>query len=112
MSQRLHAIEIDCDALPYALVKACRWAGFQDPEDVRWCRLCHFQKRQPTWRDFFHFRTLKALFVRDKTRDLECNCGQELPTLGMYIFTLSTGDVENYYLGQCSRCRTMYWEKE
>jgi hypothetical protein len=111
MSQRLYAIDLACDSIPYPLVKACRQVGFQDPEDVRWCRVSHIRKRHPSWRDFFHLGTWKALFGRGRATGPSCTCGQELPELATYAFTLNTGREEHYLLGQCSRCRTMVWEE-
>jgi hypothetical protein len=31
--------EVDCDAPPYAIVRACARLGFRSPPDVRWRRL-------------------------------------------------------------------------
>ena len=42
MANPLGPIEIDCDAPPYAIVRACQRIGIRTPEDVRWARLSHF----------------------------------------------------------------------
>ena len=39
MSSQQGPLEIDGDAPPYHIVRACRQLGFRDPEEVRWCRL-------------------------------------------------------------------------
>jgi hypothetical protein len=41
---------------------------------------------------------------------MACAC-QELPRLQGYQFLLSSGIEVLYYLGQCSRCRTIFWEE-
>jgi hypothetical protein len=40
---------------------------------------------------------------------LACSCGQPLPYLTRYKFTLNDQDVVFYSLGQCVRCKTVYW---
>jgi hypothetical protein len=111
MSNRLGPLEIECDAPPYSIVTACRRVEFEDPEDVRWCRLGQVLdvpsseweglKRQP-WK----------LLVRMAAPDVRtCVCGSRLPSLDRYTFTYLTGHEASYLLGQCKRCRTIYWEE-
>jgi hypothetical protein len=38
-------------------------------------------------------------------------CGHVLPTLEKYAFTFAFGKVVDFLLGQCHRCRTMFWEE-
>jgi hypothetical protein len=111
MLHRLNTAEFECDSLPYALVKACRKIGLRDPEDVRWCRLSNFRSRIPGWRDLFSLRTWKALFGLWENGRRGCTCGQQLPVLEKYTFTLKCGRQEDYLLGQCSVCRAIYWEQ-
>jgi len=40
-----------------------------------------------------------------------CRCGQKLPSLDRYTFTYLTGHEASYLLGQCPRCKTVYWEE-
>ena len=37
MSSELGLLEVECDAPPYPIVRACRKLGLIAPEDVRWC---------------------------------------------------------------------------
>ena len=104
-------MNIDCDAPPYAIVRACRKIGLQAPEDVRWFRLSRFRKGQSARLEFFNPRTWKALLGMQESRNSTCTCGQELPLLERYTFTFRTGRQSSYLIGQCRRCRTIYWDE-
>jgi hypothetical protein len=111
MSNRLGPLEISCDAPPYSVVCACRQVGFQSPEDVRWSRISQVldvpadewqaYKRQP-W---------KLLLRMSQAAGPSCRCGQRLPGMDQYTFTYLAGNEVSYLLGQCNRCRTIYWEE-
>jgi hypothetical protein len=112
MSSSLGPIDIVCDAPPYSIVRAGRGLGFFCPEDVRWCRLSHFRTEHESRWELLNPMTWKAALggnVRTR-RTLTCSCSQELPLMERYIFTYSTGAQSTYLLGQCRRCRTIFWE--
>ncbi|MGE3808777.1 MAG: hypothetical protein AB7K24_29280 [Gemmataceae bacterium] len=110
MSNRLGPIEIDCDAPPYAIVRACQMVGIQAPEDVRWCRMTNFANQQITWRDIL--RHPWRLFVRRaRIGNGMCACGQKLPGLEKCTFTRVSGRKSIYHIGQCAQCKTIYWEE-
>jgi hypothetical protein len=112
MSERLGPLEIQCDCPSYVIVQATRRIGICSPEDVRWCRLSHFFARPPGWRELFRSRSWKQLFgiaTNPKARD--CFCGQPLPCLARYSFTYNSGTEQSYLLGQCEKCRTIFWEQ-
>ncbi len=111
MFHRSSTIDFACDSLPYPLVRACRKVGFNNPEDVRWCRLCNVRNRQPAWRDLLSLRGWKMLFGRHQADFSRCSCGRKLPRLEKYTFMLSSGRQEDYLLGQCAACRAIYWEE-
>jgi hypothetical protein len=97
-----------CDAPPYAIVRACQSLGFVTPEDVRWCRIDHFLEAQAEWRTLLQCEPWKP------TKGwsggvLTCSCGQDLPRLDTYTFTLASGKELCYQLGQCRRCRAIFW---
>jgi hypothetical protein len=100
----------NCDAPPYPIVKACRKAGFHSPEDVRWCRLGRFLNLRSRWHDVLSFRFWKWLTRAEQPRRESCSCGQSLPRLVPVSFTRESGEEISYNLGQCYRCRTMFWE--
>lgn len=111
MFGRLGPVEIDCDSPSYVIVRACRRIGLRDPEDVRWCRLRHVQTPRFRWRDWFSLKGLKRLLGWSKPPQQQtCVCGEPLPPLTRYAFTYRNGVEESYLLGQCTRCRTIYWE--
>jgi len=88
-SNQLGPIDSHCDAPPYSVVAASQQFGFQSPLDVRWCRMT------------------RMLDVRaEKT----CTCGQSLPNLKKCPFAFLSGEEADFLFGQCSRCRTMFWE--
>jgi hypothetical protein len=101
---RLGKLEIRCDAPPYSVVEACAELGFQSPLDIRWLRLRHFlsEHGQTPW---------QWIFGRSQTREITCPCGQSLPKFDNYTFTFVSAKKVNYLLGQCPRCRTIFWEE-
>lgn len=111
MSSSLGPIEMCCDAPPYPVVRACRHIHFQTPEDVRWLRMSAFR----TWRDSRQHEApsqfWKTLWKRDKSVAGTCTCGEPLPELRLAVFTFETGVQVSYLLGQCSRCRTIFWDE-
>ena len=108
---RLGPIEISCDAPSYKVVQACRRIGFQCPEDVRWCRLSEFVHTAQGWKGLFHTDTWKRLLGGNRADDKACSCGEHLPNLDRVTFTFTTGHEVTYLLGQCCRCRTIFWDE-
>jgi hypothetical protein len=111
MSSKLGPIEVQCDAPSYAVVRACHRIGLSAPEDVRWCRVRHFLDAATGWSGLFHALTWKKLLSRSETGEKSCNCGGTLPILERVTFTFNTGREESYLMGQCARCRTIFWEE-
>jgi hypothetical protein len=105
-----HSLDISCDAPPYMIVRASRMVGFRTPEDVPWHRLSHFRHRPFSGRELFTLRTWKELLGFRESRKECCSCGRKLPELTRYTFTLSDGREVDYRIGQCGRCRTIFWE--
>lgn len=110
MSNQLGPIEVSCDAPPYHIVQACSRIGFQEPEDVRWCRVGHQGDSVAGWRQLIQFAPWNALLGAHGQVQKTCSCGQHLPRLETYTFTLITGKELSYLLGQCSRCHTVFWD--
>ncbi len=111
MWSQLGPVEIYCDAPPYQVVQACRDLCVQSPEDVRWLRMSTFQTGQdrrqqgpslPFWRTFWK---------RGEPAARACTCGVPLPELRLVVVTFNTGDKVSYLLGQCGRCRTVFWDE-
>lgn len=114
MSKSLGPIEITCDSPPYFVVRACRHIGIRSPEDVPWRRLGQFldqRKTQVVRRGFFLCRFLGWLFGKKAPEKHTCSCGRKLPVLGRFAFALNTGEEESYRIGQCKKCRTVFWEE-
>src|SRR5262245_56190762 len=112
MATQLGPIEIRCDAPAYAIVRACGEVGIQSPEDVAWHRVRHYQAAQKAWRSLFHVETWRIFLGVEGDEQASCGCGEPLPALERYTFLLSNGDQRHYHLGQCSRCRCIYWDQE
>ena len=105
----LGPIDIECDAPPYSVVKGCGKLGFQSPLDVRWCRMSHFLGRQREPDGGFH--PFRWLFGGSQPAKTTCTCGQHLPIMGHLAIIFITGKVNEYLIGQCCRCLTMFWEE-
>jgi hypothetical protein len=112
MFQRTRPIEINCDAPPYAIVKACQLFGVQAPQDVGWCRVSHAPTGTAGRRlRLFDVRAWKQFLGMDAPEGPACVCGSERPVVERYTFTYSTGGKAHYSIGQCGRCRTIFWEE-
>jgi hypothetical protein len=108
MLGRLEPNDIECDAPLYSVVEACEKLGFQSPLDVRWCRKSRFLggRREPGG----GFHPLRWLFGGGKRLKPTCTCGQPLPRMQCCTCTFTSGKEVDYLLGQCRRCRTMFWD--
>jgi hypothetical protein len=111
MLSHLGPLEVDCDAPPYPIVRACRKLGMSQPEDVRWSRKTHQPRRHRGWIRFLAGPIWGRLLGRAATQEPSCSCGQPQPTLECYSFTFQTGEQAEYEMGQCRHCRTIYWQK-
>jgi len=109
MFTSLGPMDIEWDAPPYSVAEACGKLGFQSPLDVRWCRTSHFLggRRKPG----SGFHPLLWLFGGSQHPKTTCTCGQPLPIMEHYICTFESQKEGHYLLGQCRRCRTMFWEE-
>jgi hypothetical protein len=110
MSNQLGPLDVNCDAPSYPIVRASRRVGLEVPEDVRWCRMSHFLELAGGWKGLFHPRTWKKILGGNEVDERACSCGERLPALERVTFTFTTGREESYLLGQCPRCRTIFWE--
>lgn len=111
MLNHLGLLEVECDAPPYPIVRACRKLGMSEPEDVRWSHKNHNSRRSHSWIRFLASPIWGRLLRRDEKAASVCSCGQPMPELDSYSFTFQTGEQVEYDLAQCPRCRTIYWEK-
>lgn len=80
---RLGPLYVVCDAPPYAIVESCVAIGIDRPQDVRWR-------------------------YAEKFGGICCE-GKRVQVC-LWRFTLSTGDVVDYSIGQCPRCKTCWWK--
>ena len=108
MADQLGPVEIDCDAPPYPVVRACERLGFRSPLDVRWCRVVHDRGPAP-WRQLLcqPWRWLSGAW---RPRGKPCPCGGPAPALERCTFALASRRV-TYLVGQCPRCRTIFWDE-
>jgi hypothetical protein len=111
MTNRLGPLEVNCDAPPYNIVRACHMIGIRSAEDVRWCRLGQYVNTLAGWRDAFKHQSWKVLLGMAQPENITCHCRQKLPVLEKYTFTLISGNQTSYFIGQCSRCLAVYWEE-
>jgi hypothetical protein len=109
MFSHLGPIDVDCDAPPYSVVAACEKLGFHSPLDVRWCRMSRFIQRERGRVRGFH--PWLWLFGSSQPAQPTCNCGQPLPVMERYSFAFASAKQSHYLLGQCRRCRTIFWGK-
>jgi hypothetical protein len=108
-SGQLQPVEIDCDAPPYAIVRACGKLGFHAAEDVRWCHVDNIGKGKGCRPNIFNLRAWVLLFRGQRTTS--CACTRKLPALESCTFTMLSGREVRLLLGQCPRCHTIYWKQ-
>ena len=106
----LGTIEIGCDSPPYSIVQACRKLGFYSPEDVRWCQESNAVPKPIQRQGLFSF--LKSLIGMPEPRRSTCVCGHQLPWLESYTFARRSGAQSRLLLGQCHKCKTIFWKEE
>ena len=109
MPSDLGPIEIVCDAPPYSIIQACARIGVGSPEDVRWCRMSHYLDERGAFGDFLTAQPWKS-FLGTRGNRTQCFCGKRLPALEKCTFTFITGREVSYFIGQCRRCRTVFWD--
>ena len=101
-----------CDAPPYPIVQACNAIGVEAPEDVRWARMSHCPEPMEDPAERGSDRSVwHKLLHPVQGKEQACTCREKLPKLAKYRFTYSSGDEVTYSVGQCSKCRTVYWEE-
>jgi hypothetical protein len=110
MDTRLGPIEIVCDAPPSPVVEGCYLIGIQDPEDVRWLRFEHYMNERYGRRGLFSLSRWVKWFRAGEPERPTCTCGSRLPELEKFAFQFSLEEQETYLIGQCSRCRTVFWD--
>ena len=109
MSEKVGPIEVCCDAPLYRVVQASRGLGIRLPEDVRWLRMSTFRRRVPRTRGVASY--FRELFRgRDERPGATCTCGDPLPGLDRLLIAFDGSAETAYYLGQCTHCRTVFWE--
>lgn len=89
-SNSLPPLPAACDAPRYSVVVASKRVGIETPEDVRW-------------------RRVNTADYHNKGR-LGCSCGETILYFDRYVFTFLSGDEEAYWMKQCRRCRTVFWD--
>lgn len=111
MASQLGPIDVLCDAPPYPIVQACHMIGIREPEDVRWLRKSLYLSERPSWRELINQQSWKALLNMNQNDRRGCTCGSPAPSLDRCKFTLNTGREICYLIGQCNRCRTIFWDE-
>ncbi len=110
MSSHLGPLEVECDAPPYSIVRACRKLGMREPEDVRWSQKGRRLRRTQSLMQLFG-PLWGHLTGREPPEGSLCVCGFPMPMLESYSFTFLSGEQVEYEMGQCPHCRTIHWEK-
>jgi len=92
-------------------VQGCAEAGFQTPLDVRWLRLDRASGGRDKPKGLLTFQNWTGAVGLGRPAERTCSCGQDLPGLQRCVFILSCGRELEYLLGQCRRCRTIFWQQ-
>jgi hypothetical protein len=108
MTGHLGPVVVECDAPAYDIVYSSEAAGMSSPLDVRWCRLSHAPDLPPPRPSFWD--RARQVFGSGRPRPRGCSCGKALPDLDRFQFVFLGRSVGEFLLGQCRRCKTVYWE--
>jgi len=106
----LGPLTIRCDAPPYTVVWVCKGLGFKSPLDVGWCRMSNVNNRTSLRYSSFGSALWQLLFGTSNPKEKACACGEPLPDLKHYHFAFNSKKGSDYLLGQCRRCRTIFWD--
>ncbi len=110
MPEQMGPIEIDCDAPSYGIVRSCSELGFEAPLDVRWLRLDLVVSGRDTAKRLRTVHAWTAALGLRRPAEPACSCGQALPLVERCTFILRSGIQVDYLLGQCQRCKTIFWQ--
>jgi hypothetical protein len=105
MAEQRGPLEICCDTPPDWVIVACEKMRFDSPLDVGWRQLGH-QSRE----NGLLTRIWRWLMGAVEPTEGDCICGGRLPALTPYAFSSRAESQVDYLLGQCPRCRTIYWQ--
>lgn len=111
MAKQLGPVEVCCEAPPYPVVRACRVAGIRSPEDVRWLRRSTFRGRHPGGTRGLGAFLWGLLRGTPGPAGRACTCGGRLPALTVLVAPVNADHAPAYVLGQCARCRTVFWDQ-
>jgi hypothetical protein len=110
MSVQSGHVPVSCDAPPYPIVEGCHLIGLTRPEDVRWRRVSELFALRGGWVLRLLARVWASVRGERGPLELHCSCGQPLLCVLKYMFIFDSGHRKCYRIGQCDRCRTIYWE--
>jgi hypothetical protein len=91
-------------------VRAYKRYGFHSPLDVRWCHMSQHLNEASHSKSIFVLRLWHWLLGWRSRKDQTCTCGGPLPSLKEYRFSLVSTKTSDYFMGQCRRCRTIFWD--
>jgi len=103
-------IDLECDSPPYRVVEACSELGLREPLDVPWWRLSRYREDRGRPTGLIRRLVRSLLFTDDSADRLRCRCGKPVPELDCYTFTFVNERQASYRIGQCAKCRTVYWD--
>jgi hypothetical protein len=72
--------------------------------------MSRFLKGEGHRKAIFALRLWHWLLGLGRPKERTCTCGQPLPDLKKYGFSFLSEKVGDYLLGQCRRCRTIFWD--
>lgn len=98
MDDRLAETILIADCPPHPIVEASGACGVESPCDVRWFKIENYIALYSQVLEEIHFSS-----------EHYCACKEKLPKLAKYRFTYSSSDEVVYALGQCAKCRTVFW---
>jgi hypothetical protein len=112
MSGWTGVLDLQGDAPPYRVVEACANLGFLCPLDVPWWRVSRTGRNEGQATGLIRGLVRRLFSATDLQESPLCTCGQPAPYLESYTFTFSTHRQARYLIGQCRRCRTVFWDEE
>jgi hypothetical protein len=71
--------------------------------------MSHYLEERGAYGDFLTSQPWKS-FLGSRGSRTHCSCGKGLPALEKCTFTFITGREVSYFIGQCHRCRTVFWD--
>ncbi len=110
MAAAFGLMDVECDAPPYEVVRACTCVGLHRPLDVVWHHRARYAARRARQAGLFSLAAWRRLLGLAEPQDSLCGCGRAQPPLRRFTVVFASGQFTAYEFGQCPHCGAVFWD--